>query len=428
MHKVTIARAQCVAIAAALMSGCAGLTKPLVTEDLFVACPSTGRHSTRSDVSLCEAVKTCEAKLGTTHCYAFALADRYREQYLQAASNRANLAASSNLVAVGAGLTGLFYALDGRSKYQDRVRRLGTIGVGAYAANAVFSSSPLTQTYLNGAAAMECAVFVLAPNIVPPRLESEIDSAIENLATAIASFRGAIPSLAADPASKDLELLVGAEQTYAALIRRRQDIKNSELRATMRVHQIASEVNRQIVTGQPDPNSVFSLVQALPGRAESIGIKPRNTAAMQEQSPPINGKGLTLAEARNALQTAWISASSVLESIAVPEQDHELLAKCSPDPVVSKFEVSPSDRSVLIKQGESYTLRITDAGGIPFVGVSGAGSQAIKLSTLGAEPNNVYVLEIKGEAPTGVDGPRVTIRSHNGWRVVEVRVTVSNPK
>lgn len=439
----------------ASLGGCAGIVRPLVTEPLNVACSAPAGGSDAMRASACEAHRQCKTKHDETQCDALALAEIYRAKYLQAATNRANLAGTANLIAIGSGLAGLNYTLDGRQQYRDRIRRLGVIGVGSYAVSSAYAQSPLTLTYLNGAAAMECAVYVMAPNFARSQDVSGADAKVDPLRAAIDGFRDALQAFGTAASADDLQLLSDAENTLAGLRGRIHDHKTAGTRARLRLHQIAGEVNRQIVAGQPDPNSILSLVRGFRPMAESLGVKAVAAAAATKPVEPTTEKangstvykiqGISetfttegqavqadtarrnkLDSARTELVSAQRAAAAALEHLSPPNLEQDELAACSPNAERSKFEVTPADRSIVLTKDKSYSFTIVDHGGVPFARAEGKQATSITLNPVEAIGDRTYRLTIVGKEPITADGTRVLIRSSNGWQVVEVAVKVKN--
>lgn len=430
-----------IVVAVAALSGCAGVFNPYVkpetdAEKLFVS-PSkspTGdagkstKSSTDDDGKSASACDAIEASV----CDAMNLAEGYRVAYLKAAGNQQRFRNGMALAGLTAAAATLYYGLQGREIFKDRVLRLGTLGAATYATGTYLTSSPRQQVYLHGATAMSCAIIAAAPFLVPKGAADELRKDLDDLADALTAARKTNQD---STAPGFLDAISDAENTYRDGLVMQGNLQRSGLVLRSRIELLANEVNQQALAQLPDLGSMYALAGAMSGYAQTFGSARLTTPPVDaaKAAPSISSRG-TKATAPpepdvTALKDATRAVRKHLEFANAAAETFDNVAACNPEIVATAFVIEPNSTAVTLEKGKTFQFLVTDASGHPSAKLTGASVEKVGLEPVQAveETKTKYRVVIKGLDATGQKGPELVIRQSNGVHVKTVSIMVSAP-
>lgn len=416
-----------IVVAVAALSGCAGVFNPYVkpelkSERLFVSPSESSTDGTGKSASACDAI---EASV----CDAMNLAEGYRVAYLKAAGNQQRFRNGMALAGLTAAAATLYYGLQGRDIFKDRVLRLGTLGAATYATGTYFTSSPRQQVYLHGATAMSCAIIAAAPFLVPKGAADELGKDLDDLAKALAAARETYKD---STATGFLDALSDAENVYRDGRLMQGNLQRSGLVLRSRIELLANEVNQQALAQLPDLGSMYALASSLSGFAQTFG-SARLTTPSERGATASSGGGVEAARAPEpdvtALKDATRAVRKHLEFANAAAETFDQVAACSPEIVATAFVVEPTSTAVTLEKGKTFQFLVTDASGHPSAKLTGASVEKVGLEPVQAveETRTKYRVIIKGLDATGQKGPELVIRQANGVHVKTVAIMVSAP-
>ncbi|GMV31636.1 MAG: hypothetical protein AMXMBFR59_37610 [Rhodanobacteraceae bacterium] len=419
-----------IVIAIAALSGCSGVFNPYVkpnmkASELFVSPSPTGDKG--KSASACDAI---EASV----CDAMNLAEGYRVAYLKAAGNQQYFRNGMALAGLTAAAATLYYGLQGREIFKDRVLRLGTLGAATYATGTYLTSSPRQQVYLHGATAMSCAIIAAAPFLVPKGAANELRKDLDDLANALAAARKTYND---STAPGFLDAISDAENTYRDGLLMQGNLQRSGLVLRSRIQLLANEVNQQALAQLPDLGSMYALAGAMSGYAQTFGsarltTPPAGDAAKRGASASSHGGAEAAPPPEpdvTALKDATRAVRKHLEFANAAAETFDDVAACSPEIVATAFVIEPNSTAVTLEKGKTFQFLVTDASGHPSAKLTGASVEKVGLEPVQAveETKTKYRVVIKGLDATGQKGPELVIRQSNGVHVKTVSIMVSAP-
>lgn len=417
-------------VSVSLLSGCAGVFNPYVKPErnddrLFVTSRGVppGRDPNGTTRSAC-------SNLDTDLCDALKLAEGYRVAYLKAAGNQQRIRNGAAVIGLAAAASTLYYGMQGRDIFKDRVLRLGTLGATAYAGGTYFSSSPRQQVYLHGATAMSCAIIAAAPHMIPndgrDTLLSDLDQLHDKLAIARTTYQN-------DTRADVLETLSDAENVLRDGRAMYADLLRSGIILRQRIEVLANEVNKQALAQLPDLTSMYSLAGSLAGYAKGFGAERLTTPAPAPAAAKAGAATLEAAAAAppppsalDAVKFAMNDVQRHLQFADAAAQSFDDVGLCNPLAVGSAFAVEPAGEAASVEKGKTVQFIVTDSGH-PSAKLSGTNTELVELQPVQAAEDNAskYRVVVKGLDVTGQKGPQLTIRDSTGVRFRTVTITVS---
>ncbi len=386
-----------------LLSGCAGVFNPYVAPD--------GAKKVSNEKPL-----DC-TELEESLCSALNLADRYRLAYLKAAGNQQKLRSTFAIAGLVAATSTLYYGLQGRDKYQDRVIRLATLGGASYAAGSFFTSSPRQKVYLNGATAMSCAMIAAAPAMVPKSGQSSLKNDLEFLRNKLAAVQATAVG-STDPVL--LRAIADGESTLQSGTEMLVNLTTSGIVLRARIEVLANEVNHQMLEQLPDLNSLYSLAGSMSSFAQTFGSQ-RLPSTTKKTGPTQSSRGDA---DLSALQEATTLVKGHLNFAAIASQSFREVAACSPDGITNAFSVMPRDALVTVEKGKTYSFNVTDKRGHPSAKLSGENVDKVELQPIQIQGEN-YLVVIKGKDVTGTSGPSLLISESSGVQAHALTIMVA---
>lgn len=410
----------------ALLSGCTGVFNPYVKPvrdngHLFV----TSKKSDGATDKQNQGSSACD-NLDDDLCEALKLAEGYRVAYLNAAGNQQRLRNGAAIVGLAAAASTLYYGMQGRDIFKDRVLRLGTLGATAYAGGTYFSSSPRQQVYLHGATAMSCAIIAAAPHMIPKddraSLKRDLDTLHSHLAAARENYKGDSSAEVLETFSQAENVLRDGRAMYAGLLR-------SGMVLRQRIEVLANEVNKQALAQLPDLASMYSLAGAMAGYAKGFGAERLTTPAPAPAAAKARALLETARPAEISLDDVKIATNDVqrhLQFADAAAQSFDEVGLCNPLAVGSPFAVEPAGDAASVEKGKTLQFIVTDSGH-PSAKLSGTNTELVELQPVQAAEDNAskYRVVVKGLDVTGQKGPQLTIRDSTGVRFHSVTITVS---
>jgi hypothetical protein len=401
------------------LTGCAGVFNPYVGPKTN----SWGSAGTSEPQLI-----TC-TELEESLCGALNLAERYRVAYLEAAGNQQKLRSTFAVTGLIAATSTLYYGLEAREKYKDRVARLATIGAASYAAGTFFTSSPRQQVYLDGATAMSCAMIAAAPAMVPKTAKTALSDDLDTLGAALANLESTSKG-SSDPAT--LQAIAMGKSTWQSGTEMFAHLTTSGIVLRARIEVLANEVNHQTLAQLPDLSSLYSLAGSMQTFAQNFGSQSLASATTSTKKqlaggPTASGHG-GAGDAENQLTAVTIATAQVaahLQFAAIAAQSFSEVAACSPDGIASAFGVTPTDVTVTVEKDKTFSFTVTDKRGHPSAKLSGSNADKVELEPIQIQTGN-YVVVVKGKDTTGTSGPTLLISESNGVQAHSVTVLVSD--
>lgn len=376
-------------------------------------------------------------------CEALKLADGYRRGYLKRADQIGSTREIGGLLTIGAATTALYYGLEARQQFRDRVHRLGSLSAGAYAAGMWVLPISKQEIYLEGAHAMTCFALAVHRDAIAPEELAQLQDATDQLRTALDGLRF-LQQLESEEKQAELRpLLLDAETLLKAaestIARSRQDGKIAKETVT----KIDIEVRRLLLTHSPDFRALHNLIGGLTQSAAHFGagrLAPTSSRSATEtpvtaqgsdatETPSTGGKdaerSTKLLNARTKLLEESNKVANLLDRLRNLTLTEESLKHCLPK-YAGGFSISPSVTVLTLRVQQPYQLVICDPVGRPQVNVVGEQSGAVELKTLEVgKHDDEYLLTLNPKtATTGAGGPILSIRSANRSVSHDIPITV----
>jgi hypothetical protein len=300
-----------------------------------------------------------------------------------------------------------------------------TLGGVSYAAGTYFTSSPRQQVYLDGATAMSCAMIAAAPAMVPKSGRSALQTDLDTLQSKLADIQGAA-SGTSEPVV--LQAIADGESTLQAGTEMLAHLTTSGIVLRARIEVLANAVNHQTLAQLPDLNSLYSLAGSMSTFAQTFGSQRLTSTTTKTGATASSLGGGEMRKAPDpkltALQDAIIHVKAHLKFAAIAAQSFSEVAACSPDGITNAFSVTPTDATVTVEKGKTFSFTVTDKRGHPSAKLSGANADKVELQPIQIQAEN-YLVVVSGKDVTGTSGPNLLISESNGVQSHAVTVMVS---
>jgi hypothetical protein len=332
------------------------------------------------------------------------------------------------LMTVGAATSALFYGLDGRSQYRDRVVRLTSLSAGLLGAGQWALQPSTDLIYHEGAIAMNCAALLAYPVLVPNAAINSIDTDLEDLGIQIDTVSVLqMRVLAADRADSTAALSDATTAREAGhALAARASTQPSVLLAHIKM--LDAEVRQLLTSTAPNFQSLQAILAQLPAAAKTAGsdnLKPPAPASTASSGPRDAKPAVQVFSSRSALDALAGAVAKLrtqtskmkfrLARGATATGSLDVLAKCKPKSS-TRFAVAPD--ALAQDVNKTLTLVITDKGGFPSANVVGDNVAAVKLSPieLGTRGDEFKLTVTGVSLTTAADAkkPTLAIRSTSG--------------
>ena len=327
-------------------------------------------------------------------CKALQLADGYRRGYLRRADSRSSIREIGGLMSIGAATGALYYGLEGREKYRDRVVRLtaataGLLGAGQWALQ------PSTDlVYHEGAIAMSCAALLAYPVLIPKTAVNGMDDKLKTLEKRMDEVNRLLPTVfVADSADGEAAVVAATTALVAGhALAGQAGFQSSVLLAHVQL--LNAEVQQLLTSNAPNFQSLQAILAQLPAAAKTAGsdnLKPPagSGPATGSSGAPKASRLITPTSSSSALEILATAVRKLRETTgninfrlaraATASASLGVLSKCKPKSS-ARFAVAPD--ALAQDVNKTLTLVITDKGGFPGANIVGDNVAAVKLSPI----------------------------------------------
>lgn len=383
-----------------------------------------------------------ESDFGTDVTNALLLADGYRRGYLRRADIQGSAREIGGLVTIAGATTALYYGLNAKDKYRDRVIRIASLSAGALAAGQWALPPSEELIYIEGARAMTCAALVAIPQLLPKSVVDEkLPGELSRLDDTLRNTRNRIETVLPADRVMALAAIEEGEAVYAAA---QQLAARAEIQARLlreRVLLIDTEVRNLLTSNAPNFQALNALVVGLAGSAKNFGSgllapKPTTTAPATSSSGKLPNAGnrafeaVSSSSALEQLETARRALIDAIRPIAARiaiagsrQADLSGISGCIPKAAV-RFSIAPDAASMDISK--TLTIVVTDKGGFPSANIVGDNADAVELDPiqLGSRDNEYRLVVTAKKVPGDSKSPTLAIRSTNGLEGRDIKLMI----
>lgn len=386
-------------------------------------------------------------------------AGKLRGKYLKAVSDHSLLRSVAGLSMIPLSASALYLGF-ASSANAELASGLGLGAAGIYGASNYLHSSPRQLVYINGAAALTCAVKATRPVLVKSDDYSKLENGLTAISTGVNRVNSAIVAVNAaiknqsHPTSlsrtatlqvtQAKALLVQAQDVRARGTAYKRNIDTAGLSLNSAVDAIQAEVSRQVLKTEPDLASVMTIAGSLGQWAGTFGSVPaivpqtssaggtaqasgKSVGAQSESETPDDTElrnGINkLAEATSETVEATSSVADIVNAIGDADQQLAGLDQCEVGAADTGFSISPDVASQTLNAGSSTMFIITDDTGIPqSVRLLGPADKKATLSTEVLGGGLVATVTATSDAPSSLYQLHVSDSTGKNKRTISIQV------